>query len=903
MADFFPADASSLGGAATSGAGDKRLPGSQQRVRRRNRLITSCLECRRRKLKCDKSSPCTNCIKFNRACHFLGHSLDPVGQAKLAEVKEKMGMLERTLEDDVARRTEKSRSGSASASGSALSPPNLDPEQAYSDQEDLPEDERDLEVTTLAVEDAAYYEGEDNDEIVDLGIQMGRMRINERIGGFVRPRFTDELAAALKELPPSAPTGNPFAEQSPDTWMAPGPDYIAPSSSFFFAPGVHKTSLMAYLPSRAFVDKFMAHYWRAVHVVARTVHRPSFERQYEQFWIDVTKGNEPRVSFQAVVFAALLSSVISMPDDMVVTDYGVPKETLVESFKTGSEGALARANFLRTTKLETLQAFVMYLIPLCRAEVSRAHSALTGTLIRLAECMGLHRDPSQYTSSPREIHVRRLIWYQICFLDLRTCEATGPRPQIRRDEFDTKFPLNIHDVDLDNADWQVKAGGKINELEDANHFTDMTITRMRFECYEMHRELWILRPQLDQKKVTLTYVLSRIQAFKAKIEKTYLPILSKHHPLHVMAMEIYGILSNRMYVMVLQKFTSNDKRLMPERLRTIVLSTAVLILEHSMLIETTPALSTWSWYVGAFHQYHTALLLLHELYSKKRDPVVEARVWKCLDFCFDLPAGLNGGEKSRMILEELIERTRAFQAMRKVRVPKAMRQVGPRIHSPETETCPPQDDTATRDFRSMSRGSNSGISSSGFTNLGSSASPPQTNRDHSHSPQHYQIQPNQFQQTPQQQYQHLSTGTNPLPNIRLPENLDFSGLGMNTMLPDSRTGQGYGGIQQTGSTTAPTFGIPTTAADPNVSPLQASVGMSPVMRGNSSDSGGSSAAMPALGSGGSPMDIMPDIDWTEWEKLFPASETDISAGDFMIPPFTFPQFTPADLQWGAEGMQ
>ena len=38
------------------------IAGSAQpppRIRRRNRMITSCLECRRRKLKCDKSHPCT----------------------------------------------------------------------------------------------------------------------------------------------------------------------------------------------------------------------------------------------------------------------------------------------------------------------------------------------------------------------------------------------------------------------------------------------------------------------------------------------------------------------------------------------------------------------------------------------------------------------------------------------------------------------------------------------------------------------------------------------------------------------------------------------------------------------------------------------------------------------------
>jgi hypothetical protein len=40
------------------------------------------------------------------------------------------------------------------------------------------------------------------------------------------------------------------------------------------------------------------------------------------------------------------------------------KRTMVDNFREGTEKALAKANFLRTTKLETLQAFVMYLVSL-----------------------------------------------------------------------------------------------------------------------------------------------------------------------------------------------------------------------------------------------------------------------------------------------------------------------------------------------------------------------------------------------------------------------------------------------------------------------------------------------------------------------------------------------------------
>lgn len=183
-----------------------------------------------------------------------------------------------------------------------------------------------------------------------------------------------QLRQALKEIPETPEGKNPFSEQLPDSWMAPGRDYVAPSSSFFFAPGIQKTSLMAYLPSKILVDKLMDHYWTAVHVIARTVHQPSFERQYIRFWAEISSGLEPRNSFQAVLFAALLSSVISMSEEKILTEYGVAKDGLVENFKQGTEAALARANFLSTTKLETLQAFVMYLVS---GIVFPAHSSLS----------------------------------------------------------------------------------------------------------------------------------------------------------------------------------------------------------------------------------------------------------------------------------------------------------------------------------------------------------------------------------------------------------------------------------------------------------------------------------------------------------------------------------------------
>ena len=155
------------------------------RIRRRNRMITSCLECRRRKLKCDKSHPCANCTKFSRDCVFLAPALDSASQLKLTEIKEKMGSLERVLEQDVAMKGAQKNTAKAAPST----------ERTHGEEADFgpePEDEKGLEPSPLTVIDAMYDDDAD-DDFMDLGIQLGKLRLTDRIGGYFRPMISDEV--------------------------------------------------------------------------------------------------------------------------------------------------------------------------------------------------------------------------------------------------------------------------------------------------------------------------------------------------------------------------------------------------------------------------------------------------------------------------------------------------------------------------------------------------------------------------------------------------------------------------------------------------------------------------------------------------------------------------------------
>lgn len=172
----------------------------------------------------------------------------------------------------------------------------------------------------------------------------------------------------------SLPPEQPFPHFTPNSssyskFLAPGPTYIAPSSSFFFSSGQNSASLIDFLPSKPIADRLLDQYWLAVNPLCRAVHKPSFLRRYSSFWVDVEAGIEPPGSVQAVVFAALFSGVVSMPDEAVLMQFGTTKKDLVENFQMGTETALGRANVIRTTKVETLQALVMYMVGLPPSDV------------------------------------------------------------------------------------------------------------------------------------------------------------------------------------------------------------------------------------------------------------------------------------------------------------------------------------------------------------------------------------------------------------------------------------------------------------------------------------------------------------------------------------------------------
>ena len=279
--------------------------------------------------------------------------------------------------------------------------------------------------------------------------------------------------------------------------------------------------------------------------------------------------------------------------------------------------------------------------------------------------MGLHRDGSIYGLSPIETHVRRLVWFQLCFLDMRTCESSGPRPQIRtRDEggFDTKFPLNIDEEELLLPN---------PPKEDAKRWTDVTIFLIRMRANEVQRLIWQERPKVEQQKTTITAVLGKLQRARLELDAKFMPLIDESIPVQSLGKHVYHIVTDRWHISFLHRYHNSVAHRMPDRLRQLILTSGTSQVEHSIILDTRPTLAPWRWYSGALQQYHTAVLLLSEIYAFPMRKEAD-RIWNCLDYVFDIPTSLNRDQKAKLVLNELANRMKAYHSLRKTRAPVTM---------------------------------------------------------------------------------------------------------------------------------------------------------------------------------------------------------------------------------------
>ena len=346
------------------------------------------------------------------------------------------------------------------------------------------------------------------------------------------------------------------------------------------------------------------------------------------------------------------------------------KTYLLKQYRFGVEQALARAGFLNTTEIVTVQAFVLFLVCVRRHDDTRFVWSLTGLAIRIAQSLGLHRDGSKFGLSPFDTEMRRRIWWQVCILDTRASEDHGSDGGILQQSFDTQFPSSINDSDIDPEATEppVPRPG----------VSEMTFCLIRYEICKLSRVLScdLLGEGFSQdaaKQETLEDKERVVKECSERLEEKYLQYCEKAGPLYWVAATVARLIMAKMSLVLYHPLTQPGKpNCLSQDIRDRLFMASIEIIECSQVLENEASTKQWGWLFQTYVQWHAIAYILGELAIRPPSLIVD-RAWHSMDNIFKDWGGAGAKTKTGMLWQPM--RTLMVRARRKREQDKANSQI------------------------------------------------------------------------------------------------------------------------------------------------------------------------------------------------------------------------------------
>ncbi|RYO78393.1 hypothetical protein DL763_009675 [Monosporascus cannonballus] len=429
---------------------------SSSNVPQRQSRPLACTVCRARKLGCSRVYPCHNCVRSGTECIFpVRRRAQKPRKTKNAELMQRLNRLESIV----------SKAGIEGLDQEDARDPHLAKPrvQSFFEEHQGPrevDDDRAVELRPDDRESARYLSGQ------------------------FWSNLCDEVEGLRQALEHSTDSDEEEDGPSEGTTLESTRGHTSPSASSGLLPGYSLTAGHGVVPQHPEPDhiRYLAEiYFHNFDIIVKILHRPTVLAALRRF-ADAA-GDRPQLApeQEALFFAIYYAAVTTLPAGECAARLGRERGELVRGFQAGLEHGLARADYLNSDSLETLQALTIYVACLRCHSGSRSSWALLSLPIRLAQALGLHREAcggGGGAAAPRfsayETELRRRLWWQLIVLDIRGVEDRGSDPIVARGGYDTRLPLNLDDDDFDPD-----TPGPLIEREGP---TDMTFSLSTAQC-------------------------------------------------------------------------------------------------------------------------------------------------------------------------------------------------------------------------------------------------------------------------------------------------------------------------------------------------------------------------------------------------------------------------------------
>ncbi|KAI9728333.1 MAG: hypothetical protein M1828_003733 [Chrysothrix sp. TS-e1954] len=610
----------------------------------------SCVTCRKRKVRCDKRNPCSNCTKAHIECIFPAPGRAPRKPRKPpdSELLARLRKLEGVVQS-LGGSTDDVPHSPSSFAGTTLG--RQGPAPLWESTDGSHDDARSATSSDQAKHNAQADWAADHHR-TSLDSNFGRLVLNEGKSRYINGNYWANLSNEVEDLKEILHNSTESDEDdvSPGTSTPGSPSH----HGFMFGPSRSSKDLHRLHPPPPLFEEYWEIFDGHVNQLVKMLHRPTMKHQILALKDDpsnCTKGME------ALLFAIYFSAITSSSPEECQAISGEARDVLVSRYRHATEEALARAHFLVTEELIVLQALIIFLLGLRLHEDPRHIWSLTGLVVRIAVTMGLHRDGTNFNLSPFEVETRRRMWWQVCILDVRLSEDHGCDPSIIEHTSDTRFPLNINDDDISPTMTESPPG--------RTGITEMTFCLIRFEVTRTFRRLSYNPPGSgpvlnDNLEVTIQDKERWIEECHQRLEENYLKYCDMSCPMHWVICTVARLVMAKMWLQIYQPFQRIDSgAILPAETRDRLFITSLESIEYNILLATESRTFKWGWLFKTYSQWHALAFLLSELCHRTKGPTV-MRAWRAVD-CTIAPWGSRHNAKSQMWrpLRKLLAKARA----------------------------------------------------------------------------------------------------------------------------------------------------------------------------------------------------------------------------------------------------
>ncbi|KAJ3463647.1 hypothetical protein MRS44_008433 [Fusarium solani] len=597
--------------------------------------VRSCVTCRRRKVKCDKAIPCANCARHGTKCMFPPPGrARPKPRARATEHILQRGLGGRPVSHQTAAFVSKER-------------PTLS-------QSDI---QFRLDEGILVKEqwiDRWWYTGE--------RLPRRLYMFDAKPGTHIEEEASCEYTSVLVKLNELVHKAGGLVATDGDGEITIGPDArnFDPAKRFLedfpTPPGTHAlvlcyTSRDSNLSSQHPSPSQIPFYWQTfienVNPLVKLFHIPTLSKTIRSIQGRVRSLSPPE---EALIFAIYFAAVGSMALEEVRELLGREKETLINQYRCASEQALARAEFMTSADLVTLQAFVLYIYSLRQYVQPRSTWNLTALAVRMAQGIGVHLGPNSQ-ESPLHLETRRRLWLCLWMLDLRTALDLNTDWLIADDCIDVGPPLNINDSDLDPAYRE--------HPPSRTGMTDMTHMLVKYEISLLLKKLTHARGQKGPQPPNEEGMEELVAKRREQIQERYLRHCADDGLEWLTATNAKLSLATAPLLIYHHVLSSELRHSVSNNLRDRLVAASIETIECLHVLETMSPPHRRGWIFGTYIHWHATAFLLESLYLRPHDTDVARQSWNALGLVLGLwttSFGARGACEPWSALVKLVER-------------------------------------------------------------------------------------------------------------------------------------------------------------------------------------------------------------------------------------------------------